>query len=96
MHPFNYSRSTLTRLLEQHGFEIIRFRTNSNFAGILGSLQMARNDRAACSRDTGALFNNPVAKLLSQWLAKFSDLFAAGDCLEIVARKRSSPESLLG
>jgi SAM-dependent methyltransferase len=90
VHPFNYSRRTLTRLLEQNGFEIVRFRTNANFAGILGSLQMARNDRAGVYRDTGTLLDNPVAKLLSQWLAKLSNLFAAGDCLEIVARKRRS------
>jgi SAM-dependent methyltransferase len=88
VHPYSYSRGTLTRLLEQHGFEVLRFRTNSNFAGILGSLQMARNDRAGVRRDTGALFTNPVAKLLSHWLAKLIDLFAAGDCLEITARKR--------
>jgi SAM-dependent methyltransferase len=88
VHPFNYSRRTLTRLLEQQGFEVVRFRTNSNFAGMLGSMQMARNDRAGVYRDSGALFSNPVAMLLSQWLAKLGDLFSAGDCLEIIARKR--------
>jgi SAM-dependent methyltransferase len=88
VHPFNYSRGTLTWMLEENGFEVVSFRTNSNFAGMLGSMQMARNDRAGVYRDTGSLFSNPVAMLLSQWLAKLGDLFSAGDCLEIIARKR--------
>jgi SAM-dependent methyltransferase len=96
VHPFNYSRRTLTRMLEQHGFDVIRFRTNSNFAGILGSLQMARNDRAGVYRDSGRLTANPLARLLSQWLSKLIDLFAAGDCLEIIARKRPAAETSRG
>jgi SAM-dependent methyltransferase len=88
VHPFNYSKRTLTRLLEQHGFEVVHYRTNSNFAGILGSLQMALNGRRGVRSDTGAVFRNPVAKVLSHWLARLSDLFQAGDCLEIIARRR--------
>jgi SAM-dependent methyltransferase len=88
VHPFNYSRATLTRLLAEHGFEVQTFRTNSNFAGILGSLQMRLNDRRGVRADTGRFFSNPVAKLLAHWMAKFSDLFSVGDCLEITARKR--------
>lgn len=89
VHPFNYSRQTLTQLLQQHGFEVVRYRTNSNFAGILGSLQMALNARRGVRADTGKLFSNPVAKLLAHWLAKLFDLFRSGDCLEITARKQN-------
>lgn len=88
VHPFNYSRVTLHRLLSEHGFEMLSYRTHSNFAGILGSLQMALNDRRGVRRDTGALFRNPVAKLLTHWTAKLTDLFSTGDCLELVARRR--------
>lgn len=88
VHPFNYSRTTLSRLLSDAGFELVSFRTHSNFAGILGSLQMALNDRRGVRRDTGAVFRNPVAKLLSHWLAKLTDLVSSGDCLELVARRR--------
>jgi SAM-dependent methyltransferase len=88
VHPFNYSKPTLTRLLAEHGFEIASFRTNSNFAGILGSLQMALNDRRGLRSDTGRVFTNPIAKLLTHWVAKIIDIASAGDCLEIVARKR--------
>jgi hypothetical protein len=75
-------------MLEAHGFEVVVFRTNSNFAGLLGSMQMAWNDRRGVRADTGSLFANPAAKLLTHWLAKLSDVFSAGDCLEIIARKR--------
>jgi len=89
VHPFNYCHTTLARLLTEHGFDVVSFRTNSNFAGILGSLQMAVNDRRGIRADTGRLFRNPAAKLISHWLAKFSDVFSRGDCLEIVATRRS-------
>jgi SAM-dependent methyltransferase len=88
VHPFNYSRFTLHRLLSEHGFEMTSFRTHSNFAGILGSLQMRLNDRRGYAADTGALFHNPAAKLLTHWAARLTDLFSAGDCLELVARLR--------
>ena len=94
VHPFNYSKSTLSNLLVQHGFELVSFRTNSNFSGILGSLQMALNGRRSICTDTGRLFTNPAAKLLAHWLAKLSDVFSAGDCLEITARKRSASGTL--
>jgi SAM-dependent methyltransferase len=87
VHPFNYCRHTLTRLLHEHGFELVTFRTNSNFAGVLGSMQMALNDRRGVRADTGTLFANAAAKLLAHWLAKLSDVFSKGDCLEIIARK---------
>jgi SAM-dependent methyltransferase len=90
VHPFNYSRPTLERLLADQGFEIVSFRTNSNFAGILGSLQMALNHRMGSSSDTGTLIRNPAAKLLTQWAAKLTDLFLKGDCLELVARRINS------
>ena len=88
VHPFNYSRHTLSWLLGLHGFEVLSYRTNSNFAGILGSLQMAVNYRRGVRRDTGRVLSNPVGKVLAHWSAKISDLFSAGDCLEITARKR--------
>jgi SAM-dependent methyltransferase len=88
VHPFNYSKQVLSRLLNEHGFEVISQRTNSNFSGVLGSLQMLLNARRGIRADTGKVITNPAAKLLTHWLAKLSDLFSAGDCLEVIARKR--------
>jgi SAM-dependent methyltransferase len=88
VHPFNYSRSSLTRLLEKHRFSVVRSRTNSNFAGLVGSLQMMINDKNGIRSDRGRLLGNPLVKVPAQWCAKISDRFSAGDCLEIIARKR--------
>jgi SAM-dependent methyltransferase len=93
VHPFNYSTPSLSRLLAEQDFEVVRSRTNSNFAGVLGSLQMALNARRGRCSDTGRVFTNPVAKILAHWLAKISDLFSAGDCLEIVAQRRTAERS---
>lgn len=93
VHPFNYSRSTLERLLVEHGFEVVSFRTNSNFAGIVGSLQMALNGRRGQRSNTGRVFTNPILKVAAQWLAKVIDTASAGDCLEIIARKRKAEVS---
>lgn len=91
VHPFNYSPQTLKRMLVNQGFEIVRCRTNSNFSGILGSLQMAVNDRRGIRADTGRVLRNPVAKLLTHWMARLIDLAGAGDGLEIIARRASTP-----
>lgn len=87
VHPFGYSFYTLSWLLKQHGFEVVTARTNSNFAGILGSLQMKLNYSRGIYSDSGRLHRNLPAKLISQWLAKLLDLFKQGDCLEVIARK---------
>lgn len=90
VHPFNYCRKTLTRLLTEQGYEVVRYRTNSTFAGLLGSLQMRLNDHWGLRSDTGKLFSNPVAKIFAHWMAKLTDLVSAGDCLEIIARRREA------
>jgi SAM-dependent methyltransferase len=86
VHPFNYSKDSIAWLLQEHGFEIVSFRTHSNFAGILGSLQMLINSRSGKLSDTGRLFRNPIAKLICHWAAKLTDLFSCGDCLEVTAQ----------
>jgi SAM-dependent methyltransferase len=88
VHPFIYSPRTLTNLLRDHGFEILSVRTNSNFSGLLGSLQMRMNEHKGVFSDTGQLHRNPLAKILANWFAKIIDFFHAGDCLEVVARRQ--------
>lgn len=90
VHPFGYSARTLTPLLREHGFEVVSSRTNSNFAGVLGSFQMRWNEQRGVYSDTGVLFTNPLAKLLTHWVAKVIDMFEAGDCLELVARSATT------
>lgn len=88
VHPFNYSHTTLKRLLSESGFEMTSYRTYSNFSGILGSIQMAWNYRYGIDGDVGWIIRNPVAKILTHWVARMTDLFDAGDCLELIAHRR--------
>lgn len=94
VHPFNYSPYTLNYLLSRHGFEIVRWRTNSNFAGFLGSIQLNINESKGIFKDSGGVIRNTIAKLFFNWVAKFVDLFRCGDCLEVVARKKSTSDCI--
>jgi SAM-dependent methyltransferase len=87
VHPFTYSVRTLTQLLEKQQFEIVKITYNSDYSGILGSSQIWANRTNGRKSTEGALFRNPVLKVLSQWVAKCVDLFEAGDAIEIVASK---------
>lgn len=86
VHPFNYCRFTLEKMLIEEGFEVVKYSTNSSFSGILGSLQIYFNARIGVLTDHGPISRNPFAKLFFQWIAKIFDLFQMGDCLEITAR----------
>jgi len=88
VHPFNYSPHTLKLLLSEHGFEIVRWRTNSNFAGFLGSMQLRANEKIGVYKDSGAIIRNNFAKLIFNWIAKLLDFFRIGDCLEVIAKKK--------
>jgi SAM-dependent methyltransferase len=87
VHPFTYSVDTLGRFLMKHGFEIIKVNYNSDCSGILGSCQIWLNRNIGRKSTEGALINNPILKILSQWAAKGIDLLKAGDVIEITARK---------
>jgi SAM-dependent methyltransferase len=89
VHPFTYSVRTLTQLLEKQQFEIVKVTYNSDYSGILGSSQIWANRTNGRKSTEGALYKNPVLKVLFQWVAKCLDLFGAGDAIEIVASKGS-------
>ncbi len=86
VHTFGYSPRSLRRLLARHGFRVERVRFNSNFRGTVGSLQIRRNARAGLASDEGNLAEGSAPRILGQLLAKGTDLFRVGDCIEITAR----------
>ncbi|HZR57825.1 MAG TPA: class I SAM-dependent methyltransferase [Terriglobales bacterium] len=92
VHPFNYSAQTLSRLLQKHQFNIQQINYNSDFSGILGSIQIFLNRANGNKSSQGWLINNPLLKVPSHWAAKLIDLFRLGDAIEIVAIKRGSTE----
>ncbi|MBN1898908.1 MAG: class I SAM-dependent methyltransferase, partial [Spirochaetes bacterium] len=88
-HPFNYSVITLQKMLEKHGFIVEKVRYNSNYQGILGSLQIFVNRKTGRLSHEGNIINNHFLKVIFQWLARLLDLLHRGDCIEIIASKRS-------
>jgi SAM-dependent methyltransferase len=94
VHPFTYSVGTLSQFLEKHHFEITKVNYTSDYSGILGSAQIWLNRKNGRKSTEGASINNPVLKLLCQWIAQSLDLLEGGDAIQIVAKKcRPTPSA---
>jgi SAM-dependent methyltransferase len=87
VHPFEYSAETLKRLLEQHGFQVTRVVFNSDYVGLLGSLQIWLNRHNGRKSFDGPIFRNHVLRVLCGWIEKLCDLAKAGDMIEVHAQK---------
>jgi hypothetical protein len=74
-------------MLAKHHFEVCKVNYNSDYSGILGSLQIWSNRTTVRKSTEGLLINNPALKLVCQWLAKFVDVLRLGDAIEITAIK---------
>lgn len=89
VHPYSYSVRTLAAMLKKHRFEIEKVNFNSDYSGLLGSVQIWMNRRNGRKSTDGALMNSTPLKVFCHWVAKCVDLFHAGDAIEIIARKPS-------
>ena len=88
VHAFSYSKDTLSLMLRKHGFDIERVTFNSDFAGILGSIQIWLNRKSGKKSSEGLLMKVLPLKILCHWIAKCVDFWGFGDVVEITARKR--------
>jgi hypothetical protein len=89
VHPFNYSVSTLSRLLAKHNFRVEHICYNSDFFGILGSIQIWLNRKNAKKSTEGGFVNNLFLRITCQWMANLIDFLGWGDEIEITAIKES-------
>ena len=87
VHTFNYSRDTLCRMLVKHGFQPGKVSFNSDYFGILGSLQIWVNRNNGRQSMDGMLVNNYFLRFACQWAANLVDLAGQGDMIEILAVK---------
>jgi SAM-dependent methyltransferase len=87
VHTFNYSVKTLSQMLQKHQFVVERVTYNSDYSGIIGSIQIFLNRNTQRVSTEGRLFRNPAAVTLGQWIAKLFDRFRAGDAIEITCHK---------
>ena len=87
VHPFTYSVQTLSQFLRKHHFEVERVCYNSDYSGIVGSLQIWLNRKSGRKSTEGFAINNSVMKVIGHWIAKLIDFFKQGDAIEITAVK---------
>ena len=88
VHPFGYSPSTLTRMLEEQDFTVECVKYNSNAAGILGSLQLYLNRNNGKLGEDGPVFRSKLLMLVGYWAARMTDFVHTGDCIELIARPK--------
>ncbi len=86
-HPYNYNVKNLSIFLEKHGFEVKKVLYCGYYPGITGSLQIFFN-RNKRKKSSEGLADNMISRLLLNPPAKFLNFFKAGDCIEILAKKK--------
>ena len=91
VHTFNYSSVTLAKLVEMAGFRVESTNYNSNYGGVVGSMQIYLNRDNGKTSGEGALINSRVCRVAGQWIAKAFDLAASGDAIEMICTRQDSP-----
>jgi SAM-dependent methyltransferase len=89
VHTFTYSDKTLSSLLRDNGFIIDSVKYNSDYSGILGSIQIFLNRKNGKLSTEGFVFENPFLRILSTYLSKALNLLKLGDAIEVICRKDS-------
>lgn len=88
VHAFQYSVTTITRLLAMHNFRVTRVVFNSDYVGLLGSLQIWLNRETAKRSFEGRMFNSRPLRVISGWIQKVLDAAGMGDMIEVTAVKQ--------
>lgn len=88
VHTYNYSVKTLSQILEKHNFAVERITYNSDYSGVLGSMQIYLNRNSNRLSTDGRLFSNSLLRVGAQLIAKLIDSFKAGDAIEIICYKK--------
>lgn len=87
VHTYNYSLTTLSTLVGRAGFVVEKVYFNSNFASLLGSLQIYANRNSNRKSTEGWLYRNHLLKLIAGIVEKGIDLVGQGDAIEVICRK---------
>ncbi|WP_433974527.1 class I SAM-dependent methyltransferase [Tunturiibacter lichenicola] len=90
VHTYNYTIPTIFTLLERSGFSIQKVYFNSNFASLLGSLQIYVNRNNGKKSADGWLIRNSILRLLCNMAMWAIDLIGRGDAVEVIAQKPTS------
>jgi SAM-dependent methyltransferase len=94
VHLYSYSVSTISALMQQSGFVIDKVYFNSNFASLLGSLQIYVNRNSEKKSSDGWLIKSRTLMFGATTMTRILDFIGQGDVIEIIARKQK--EVVLG
>lgn len=87
VHTFNYSDKTLPQLLSKNKFRNIQVHYNSNYSGLLGSIQIKLNEGTGKKSDEGFVANFFPFKIIAGFFSKLSNATRQGDCIEVIFQK---------
>jgi SAM-dependent methyltransferase len=87
VHTFTYTEKTLSNLLEKNGFIIESLKYNSDYSGILGSIQIFLNRKNGKLSSEGFFIQNSLLRVLGNYISKILNALRLGDAIEIVCRK---------
>jgi SAM-dependent methyltransferase len=88
VHTFNYSNKTLPDMLERCGFKNVSIKYNSNYNGILGSIQIYLNRHSAKKSHEGPLMKPIFLRILGGFIAAIQNAIGQGDCIEVIFEKK--------
>jgi SAM-dependent methyltransferase len=87
VHTYGYNPSNLQRLTRAAGFATETVRYHSEYAGLLGSLQIWANRRRTPRSSSGRILASWVLRLPALWVCRGLDFARAGDCIEYIGRR---------
>ncbi|MBL7864396.1 MAG: class I SAM-dependent methyltransferase [Cyclobacteriaceae bacterium] len=87
VHTFNYSHRTLPMLAKKLGFKNVRVLFNSNFKGVLGSIQIYLNRNNGRTSEEGFVVNFLPFRIVAGFVSKLMNVAKAGDCIEVIFEK---------
>jgi SAM-dependent methyltransferase len=94
VHTFNYSVSTLSQMLDKHGFVKEKVVYNGDYAGILGSIQIYLNRKVKSNTTAyGPVLKNKILVVLAHQIARIFNLLKINDVQEIVSSKKVNVNS---
>lgn len=88
MHTYQYSARTLAPLLARAKFAVRKVYHNSNYWGLIGSMQAFLNRHSGAKADAGWLAGSRPLRILAALVAKGIDRTGAGDVVEMICERR--------
>lgn len=86
VHTYGFNARNLSLLLNRAGYEVETVRYHSEYAGLLGSLQIWLNKERGIRRSTGRIQSSRLLRLPALWICRLLDTLRMGDSIEVIAR----------